>query len=186
MSSSRPQHSASRNGTALPRRPVAVTVADDAVEVGPGGTWRRTWAVGRGILRQRCPRCRRGHIFRGLFRMNDPCPTCGLLFQREEGYFLGAMYISYGLSSAIFAVLYFTLDFLLPTWNTVLLALVTFLPYLPLVPAVFRYSRVLWIYFDRTADPNGGLSGSYEKMRLRQLAGRQARPDGNPPAGHVT
>ncbi len=25
------------------------------------------------------------------------CPSCGLRFLRETGYFLGAMYISYGL-----------------------------------------------------------------------------------------
>src|SRR5690242_14056243 len=60
--------------------------------------WGRTlWA----ILRERCPRCRTGRIFRGVFAMNDPCPDCGLLFQREEGYFLGAMYISYGVSVTI-------------------------------------------------------------------------------------
>ena len=37
-------------------------------------------------------------MFRGVFAMNDPCPVCGLLFKREEGTFLGAMYVSYVLS----------------------------------------------------------------------------------------
>jgi hypothetical protein len=49
-------------------------------------------------------------------------------------------------------------------------------PYLPLWPAVFRYSRVLWIYLDRTIDPNGALAGTYEKMRLKQLAARTSLP----------
>jgi len=63
-----------------------------------------------GILFQLCPRCRMGKIFRsnlyrgvdwgiywGFPKMNDCCPACGLLFNREPGYFLGAMYISYTL-----------------------------------------------------------------------------------------
>jgi len=33
--------------------------------------------------------------------MHDRCPACGFHFNREPGYFLGAMYISYGLGLAI-------------------------------------------------------------------------------------
>jgi len=33
--------------------------------------------------------------------MHDRCPGCGLHFNREPGYFLGAMYISYGLGLAV-------------------------------------------------------------------------------------
>ena len=55
-----------------------------------------------GIVHQLCPRCRLGKIFRSsifLFpKMHERCPVCGLKFEREQGYFLGAMYISYGLA----------------------------------------------------------------------------------------
>jgi uncharacterized protein (DUF983 family) len=128
--------------------------------------WYRTlWD----IVRQRCPRCRRGYIFRGILAMNEHCPVCGLLFQREEGYFLGAMYISYGASAAVITVLFFGATAVFPDWNGYLVALVTTILYLPLTPALFRYSRVLWIYLDRTLDPHGALAGPYEKMRLKQL-----------------
>jgi len=51
------------------------------------------------ILRARCPRCRVGPIFArwrfpGFGALHPMCPECGLLYQREQGYFLGAMYIS--------------------------------------------------------------------------------------------
>ena len=36
---------------------------------------KQLWA----ILRERCPRCRKGRIFNRLFQMNDPCPVCGLV-----------------------------------------------------------------------------------------------------------
>lgn len=46
-------------------------------------------------LSRRCPRCLQGRIFCGLFQMNSKCPNCGLTFDREHGYFTGAMYVSY-------------------------------------------------------------------------------------------
>src|SRR3954468_5338312 len=61
-------------------------------------TGRSRW---RAILGQRCPRCLRGRIYAGLLRMNDECPVCGHHFEREPGYFLGAMYISYPLSIVV-------------------------------------------------------------------------------------
>src|SRR5262245_38918403 len=66
------------------------------------GTLARLWA----ILAQRCPRCLTGRVFRGTFAMNDPCPVCGQIFQREEGYFLGAMYVSYVLGCGIVGAAY--------------------------------------------------------------------------------
>src|SRR5262249_36191807 len=58
------------------------------------------------IFRQLCPRCRSAQIFRsslywGFPKMHNRCPVCGLHFDREPGYFLGAMYISYGLGLVI-------------------------------------------------------------------------------------
>jgi uncharacterized protein (DUF983 family) len=129
------------------------------------------WAM----LLQRCPRCRTGRIFRGRFALNDPCPVCGLIFQREEGYFLGSMYTSYILSCGLLTISYCLAVALLPGWNSILLAAVALLPYLPLLPTVFRYSRVLWIYFDRAVCPGDVSAGAYEKSRLQ----RPSRQDGS-------
>jgi hypothetical protein len=104
---------------------------------------------------------------RGLFAMNDPCPVCGMIFKREEGYFLSAMYASYVLGTAILVPLYLLATALLPTWSSTSLAFVAVLAYLPFIPAVFRYSRVIWVYLDRTIDPTAINAGSYEKLRAR-------------------
>src|SRR5437588_12138190 len=116
------------------------------------GRARRSWW--RAILQQRCPRCREGRIFKGFAAMNDPCPVCGLLFEREPGYFFGAMYFSYALGVVILVPLYYLTRWLFPDLNYLLAPLVAFIPFLFLVPVVFRYSRVLWIYFDRTIAPS--------------------------------
>ncbi len=134
------------------------------------GGLRKVGECVSGIVRQRCPRCRQGRLFRGLFLMNDPCPVCGLFFEREEGYFFGAMYISYGLSCALLVPFYLIATALLPGWSTILIALLLWVPYLPFVPLVYRYSRVLWIYFDRYFWPEYGSPSAYELFRRRELA----------------
>ena len=45
--------------------------------------------LGRGLLK-RCPLCGSGKLFARWFRMKERCPRCGYLFEREEGFFLGA------------------------------------------------------------------------------------------------
>lgn len=122
------------------------------------------------LLRQRCPRCLQGKIFSGAIRMNDPCPICGLIFQREEGYFLGAIYVSSLLSFVIFGAGFFLGTWLLPDWNQYLVLLMVFVAYLTLVPAVFRYSRTVWIYFDRWESPTDTSAGAFEKARAAEFA----------------
>ncbi|MBV9122107.1 MAG: DUF983 domain-containing protein [Planctomycetes bacterium] len=146
------------------------------------GLLPRVWGTCWAILRQRCPRCRRGRIFRGSLAMNDPCPVCGLLFQREEGYFLSALYFSYILSTAALLTFYFVVAALFPNWNGYVVALAAIVLYLPFIPLVFRSSRVLWIYYDRTADPHGHLSGPYERQRLKQHPFSQGSPPGEHPS----
>lgn len=62
-------------------------------------------AVARG-LRFRCPNCGEGRVFSSIFRIRQECAVCGLSFCPESGYFVGAMYLDYGLSAAIFLALY--------------------------------------------------------------------------------
>lgn len=118
-----------------------------------------SWASTAGdIFCQRCPRCRRGKIFDGSMffgfpKMFERCPACGLRFEREAGYFLGAMYISYILGVALIVLLATALWALTGWWVTksTLWAIVLFLPF---APAITYFSRVLWIYLDQTFDPD--------------------------------
>lgn len=47
----------------------------------------------RGLTR-RCPRCQSGNLFRRWTEMVQTCPRCELVFEREEGYWLGALTIN--------------------------------------------------------------------------------------------
>jgi uncharacterized protein (DUF983 family) len=106
------------------------------------------------VLKGLCPRCRRGRIFRGTMVMRATCPVCDLKFAREPGYFLAAMYFSYAIGIVVLSLITLILWLLLPEWQLQWLVLLGLLPALLFVPWVFRFSRVLWIHFDRHFDPD--------------------------------
>jgi uncharacterized protein (DUF983 family) len=105
------------------------------------------------IAQSKCPHCREGDIFlqsnpyklKEMTDMPDECKVCGQDFKIEDGFFLGATYVSYAITIAIsvgilfFGFFLFGLTFLqtLPLMLTVLVAL---------TPVIVRYSRVLWMY----------------------------------------
>jgi len=129
-------------------RPTPSDAAPGVARVDPATS--RPRAMARGL----CPRCRAGKIFAGRLTMNPLCPSCGLRFEREPGYFTGAMYVSYALAVPIISAITLLLWLgPLRSWElgwTVLTAGVLFLPF---VPAVFRWSRIVWIHMDRYVDP---------------------------------
>jgi uncharacterized protein (DUF983 family) len=109
------------------------------------------------IFQQRCPRCRIGRIFRysifrGFPKMCERCPVCDLKFEREPGYFLGAMYISFALGVLVMAPIAALLWFFTGWWVTkiILWAAILFLPF---APTITLFARVLWIYLDQRIDP---------------------------------
>lgn len=85
--------------------------------------------------------------------MHDACPSCGLRFSREQGYFTGAMYVSYGIAVPVLVVLTVVLGLIFPDWPISWNLAVCVILFLPFVPAVFRHSRILFIHFDRSVDP---------------------------------
>lgn len=106
-----------------------------------------------GILQGKCPRCRAGNMFKHsaynlskFTKMHEHCPLCGLRFELEPGFFFGAMYISYAFSVAIFVAIGVALSVLgdFPLWVYIAGIIGSTLLLLPLL---FRYSRILFLYF---------------------------------------
>lgn len=112
------------------------------------------WAMqvlGRG-LRLRCPRCGQTPLFRGPFTMAASCAVCELRFEREQGYFVGAIYLNFAATILIVFPGYFALDHLLgPSLGAQLLLWGAFCVLFPL--AFFRYSKSLWLAIDHVVDP---------------------------------
>jgi uncharacterized protein (DUF983 family) len=106
------------------------------------------WRSGR----LRCPSCGQAKLFRGWFRMRPRCDTCGLPFDREPGFYLGSIYINYGLTGLLITALYFSLYFSEVVSPTA--ALWIGMPFCFLFPLwFFRYARSLWLGLDYYFDP---------------------------------
>ena len=56
-------------------------------------------------LRRRCPRCGAG-AFDSYFHMKETCQQCGLHFEREDGYWSGALIINTTVTFASFLLVF--------------------------------------------------------------------------------
>ncbi len=101
----------------------------------------------RRALALRCPRCGTGALFAGWFAMHDTCGHCGLRFEREPGYFVGAIYVNYAATALAVLGGPILLDALfgLPTWVQVAIGC-TLAVVVPI--GFFRYARSLWLGID--------------------------------------
>ena len=103
-------------------------------------------------LRLRCPRCGEAPLFRGPFTMYDRCARCGLLLEREQGYYVGAIYVNYAATTLIAIAGFFLLDAYTSIGLTAQLLLWgAFTIAFPLF--FFRYSRSLWLSLEYLFNP---------------------------------
>ena len=105
----------------------------------------------KAIALQRCPRCNRGQVFHGLASTNRACPVCGLIFERDTGYFTGAMYASYALGMVTSFPVWMTM--LILGIDPFIIVGVAVAQILITLPLLFRYSRVIWLHFDNAINP---------------------------------
>lgn len=61
--------------------------------------------IGR-ALRRRCPRCGTGGVFRTYSELNERCHGCGMLFEREPGFWVGAMVIVTIVTTVVFLAVF--------------------------------------------------------------------------------
>lgn len=99
----------------------------------------------------RCPRCRRGNLYRKTLQMNSNCPVCDFKFAREEGYFVGAMYASYGFQIATVTPVMIIL--LMVSQSPALILGILMPQILIQVPVAYLYSRAIWLAIDTHFDP---------------------------------
>jgi len=84
--------------------------------------------------------------------MYPRCASCHLQYEREPGYFLGSIYINYGLTTMLVTIGYLGLAFSQIVSPQAALWIVTaFAVVFPIW--FFRYARSLWLGFDQFWDP---------------------------------
>src|SRR5687768_18387080 len=93
-----------------------------------------------------------GPLYRRPFSMHDVCVHCGLKFEREQGYFVGAIYINYAATVLIAVPGFFVLDL----WTTMNIhqQLALWIPFAVIFPLIFfHHSRSLWLVLDHLVNP---------------------------------
>ena len=87
--------------------------------------------------------------------MHHACPVCGHVFEREPGYFVGAMYVSYALAIPAYLAVSGILGLLLLGWSDLAILAAALPLFVPLAPILFRYSRIIWMHLDLAIDRTG-------------------------------
>ena len=107
--------------------------------------------LGRAV-RLRCPRCGRAPLFRRWFVMNSVCAVCDLRFERAQGYWVGAIYVNYAVTTVIAIAGYLVLWRLADLSTAWQLGL--WLPFVVAFPLwFFPYSRSLWLAVEYAINP---------------------------------
>lgn len=113
------------------------------------------------IFNSKCPVCHQGDVyeskqiynFNKFDKMHERCSHCGHKYEIENGFWYGAMYVSYALTVA-FSVATFILTYLFyPQASAWLYFGMIVLVLLILVPVTFRLSRMIWMNFFTHYDP---------------------------------
>jgi uncharacterized protein (DUF983 family) len=112
----------------------------------------------RGFTR-RCARCGAGHLFTGYFHLKPDCPRCRLHFEREPGYFAGALAVNIIATGGVFAIVFIALVAVTVPNVPVLPLLAVLVPIAVIGPIVYYpFSKTVWIAIDRAVlqqlDPN--------------------------------
>ncbi len=104
------------------------------------------------ILNCKCPQCREGKVFTQSNAYHPKfgdtettCNNCGLTYEMEQGFWYGAMYISYGIGVAMAVPIMVILSY----FTELKIYEISFIVMLTLIftmPLIFRYSRTVWLH----------------------------------------
>lgn len=126
--------------------------------------------LGRGMVR-RCPRCGSGGIFAGFAKLEDYCPTCGFAFERESGYWVGALIINMAATLAAFLGtigIGIALTWPDPAWNALFVATIAVAILVPIL--FYPWSKSIWMAIEL----------SYHKLEEKEQFEASLRAAGKP------
>ena len=105
-------------------------------------------------LRRRCPRCDGRGLFPKFLEMKGDCPTCGLHFERDDGYWTGAMIMATAFTLFGFLALFIggiALTWPNVPWNLLLISTIAITGIVPV--AAYSTARTTWVAIDLAMRP---------------------------------
>ncbi len=108
---------------------------------------RSLWSA----IKAHCPGCDEKRIWRSFGEMFDTCPKCAYRFEREEGYWVGAMIVAIAIVMLFFVILFvggMLLTWPDVPWNALLVINLVVIGLSPIV--LYPQSKTLWVWIDIT------------------------------------
>ena len=105
-------------------------------------------SIARGLGR-RCPRCGAKGIFDSYFKLKDRCPSCLYPFEREQGYWVGAIVVNMAVAEFLFFLLFFTVVLVtMPgvEWGPLLIVAIATNAIVPVI--FYPFSKTVWMAGD--------------------------------------
>ena len=105
------------------------------------------------VFRNKCPKCHQGDFFeykqpfrKDFDKIHTHCSNCHLKYEKEPGFFFGAMYVSYALMVAVFVTLWVLNSWFFHLDSTGFIILVIS-GILGMATIVYRSARLIWLNF---------------------------------------
>lgn len=121
------------------------------------------------ILNSKCPRCHEGDFYlsdhpyqlKNFGKNYENCSECGFKYEKEPGFFYGAMYVSYALTVAFSVAIGVAIFVLFPSSTVTVYITGILVGLVALFPLSYRLSRVIWMNFFQSYE--GSKNIEYQK-----------------------
>lgn len=98
-----------------------------------------------------CPQCQEGKFFKAhpynlkeVGNLHEHCSVCGLKYEKEVGFYYGAMYVSYGLAVGVFIALWLSFYLFFPDLSTATQIWIVVSVSVATGPLLYALSKIIW------------------------------------------
>ncbi|MFN2578982.1 MAG: hypothetical protein ABR607_14985 [Pyrinomonadaceae bacterium] len=98
-------------------------------------------------LKLQCPVCGRASIVQRLFNLKHSCDSCGVIFKREEGFFVGAIMANVIATEGFILLAYFAC-LLFTNFSDRMMLTILFLVGVSFPLAFYHHAWALWLAVD--------------------------------------
>ena len=102
-------------------------------------------------LKLRCPVCGLTSIVEKPFRIKEQCPSCGALFKREDGFFVGAISVNV-VTTELFILAIYLISMPLIASRYELVLTLLFIAAVLFPVAFYHHSWSLWLILDHLVE----------------------------------
>jgi uncharacterized protein (DUF983 family) len=103
------------------------------------------------IFKGKCPECHEGDFFvstpydlKHIGDIKDHCDKCGLKYEKEPGFYYGAMYVAYALGVATFVTLWVSMNLFFNNVSVSLQIGIVITTIILLSPYLYTLSKIIW------------------------------------------